>query len=59
MLIEFEKVYYGDNYKKGFSKYNIQNKSTKVVKNKKKGESIQACLKYKNLEPYKYDEETK
>ena len=36
MLIEFEKVYYGDNYRKGPSKYNAINKSTKFVKNKKK-----------------------
>jgi hypothetical protein len=39
MLIEFEQMYYGENYRKGFSKYkiNIQSKSNhKILKDKKK-----------------------
>ena len=49
MLIEFEKVYYGDGFGKGLSKYNVLQKSIKVIKYKKKEATIQACLKYKIL----------
>jgi hypothetical protein len=48
MLIEFEKVYYGDHYRKGNSKYQASNcKSIKLLQreNKKKVEHVQACLR--------------
>lgn len=48
MLIEFEKVYYGDHYRKGNSKYQLNNsKSYKILQKekKKKVEHVQACLR--------------
>jgi hypothetical protein len=49
MLVEFEKVYYGDSYKKSGSKYkmNSNSRSNKLLmkEKKRKIEPIQACLR--------------
>lgn len=58
MLVEFEEIYYGENYRKGMSKYraNNQHKSNKLLVKDKKGmegirdkrrknEAVQACLR--------------
>ena len=51
MLVEFEKVYYGDLYRKDHSKYKlgqVNSKSNKLLFQKdkrKKIETIQACLR--------------
>jgi hypothetical protein len=49
MLIEFEKMYYGENYRKGASKYRFNGQSTNIFKDKpkKKIEHVQACLRPK------------
>jgi hypothetical protein len=60
-------MYYGENYRKGFSKYraNNQHKSNKLLikEKKKKNEAVQACLRpndSKKLEiNMKLDEPTK
>ena len=66
MLIEFEKVYYGDSYRRGNSKYkpSQQTRSTKLLLTKerpKKEEIIQACLrprKEKNPQSYSQPKNT-
>jgi hypothetical protein len=51
MLVEFEKIYYGDLYRKDHSKYKlgqVNSKSNKLLFQKdkrKKIETIQACLR--------------
>ena len=51
MLVEFEEMYYGENYRKGFSKYrsNLHSKSNikLLLKDKKKRNepAVQACLR--------------
>jgi len=51
MLVEFEKIYYGDLYRKDNSKYKlgqVNSKSNKLLfqkEKKKKIDPIQACLR--------------
>lgn len=51
MLVEFEKIYYGDLYRKGNSKYKMgqsNSKSNKLLfqkEKRKKIEPIQACMR--------------
>jgi hypothetical protein len=49
MLIEFERLYYGDNFRKGMSKYKggkqSSNKLLLQKEKKKKIEPVQACLR--------------
>ena len=50
ILVEFQRIYYGDNYKKGMSKYKLGNSksSNKLLMKKdkkKKEEFVQPCFK--------------
>ena len=51
MLVEFEKIYYGDLYRKANSKYKlgqVNSKSKKLLfprDKRKKAEPVQACLR--------------
>ena len=57
MLVEFEQMYYGENYRKGFSKcrFNPNSRSNKLLMKDKKSkiEPTQACLRQrqKKIEP--------
>lgn len=59
MLVEFEMAYYGNNFRKGLSKYQVGNSRSHMLlqkQKKKKVESVQACLRTiqkKSEESYK------
>jgi len=57
MLVEFEKIYYGDLYRKGNSKYKlaqVNSKSNKLLfqrDRRKKADPVQACLRPSDRKP--------